>query len=63
MVVNQVKPKYGLRVECVGNRHDNIEYRLLFLFCKIVTTFSKFVPKIERDLHFPERISSWGETK
>jgi len=24
MVVNQVNPnKFGLRVECVGNRHDN----------------------------------------
>ena len=25
MVVNQVNPKCGPRVECVGNRHENID--------------------------------------
>ena len=25
MVVNQVNPKCGFLVECVGNRHDNID--------------------------------------
>ena len=28
MVVNQVNPKCGLRVECVGNRRDNSQFLL-----------------------------------
>ena len=42
VVGKPVNPKCGLRVECVGNRHDDIDPSFYSLR-KSVTTCSKFV--------------------
>ena len=42
MVGKPVNPKCGLRVECVGNRHDNKEYCTGVRSCKLLVLFIRY---------------------